>query len=61
VHQSARQPRQPLGHRVVHALGDPAAEQDLAEHDVERNRVRMKLLLVDHASSPIIRESGIGE
>ena len=34
-------------------VGDAAAQQDLAEHDVEGMAVRMKLVVVDQASSPM--------
>ena len=37
MHQPARQPRQPLHERGVHALGHAAAQQDLAEQHEERN------------------------
>ena len=37
MHQPAGQPRQPLHQGGIHALGRAAAQQDLAEHDVEGN------------------------
>ena len=44
VHQAARQPGQPLGDGVVHALGDPGPQHDLSEEDEHRDRDKDELL-----------------
>ena len=62
VHQAARQPGQPLGDGIIDALGNAGAQQDLAQHDEQRDGDQDVFALeAFQMISPIARYSGIEE